>query len=79
MFPVKLESIEIVEIEKEKDNNYKQLLRNEYQLCSPKFGQIVKNAKILYEQVVVHKMPIKNRCCNFKLLEKKCQEYSNQK
>ncbi len=79
MFPVKMENIRKVDIEKENDNNYKQLLRNEYNLCVPKFKRIIKNAKALYEQVVIYEMPIKNRCCDFKLLEKKCEEYSNQK
>lgn len=79
MFPVKMENIKKVEIEKENDNNYRQLLRNEYNLCEPKFKRIVKNAKALYEQVVIYKMPIKNRCCDFKLLEEKCEGYSNQK
>ncbi len=79
MFPVKMENIKKVEIEKENDNNYRQLLRNEYNLCEPKFKRIVKNAKVLYEQVVIYKMPIKNRCCDFKLLEEKCEEYSNKK
>lgn len=77
MFPVKLENIKRVEIEKESDEKYRQLLRNEYSLCIPKFKQIVKNAKILYRKVVFHQRMIKNRCCNFKLLEEKCQEYSN--
>ncbi|MBO5478831.1 MAG: type III toxin-antitoxin system ToxN/AbiQ family toxin [Clostridia bacterium] len=79
MFPVKLENIKMVEIEKEPDEKYKELLRNEYSLCVPKFKQIVKNAKTLYRKVVIYKRSIKNRCCNFKLLEEKCQEYSNQK
>lgn len=35
MFPVDEKNIKRVEIEKEKDINYKQLLRNEYNLCMP--------------------------------------------
>lgn len=79
MFPVKMENITKIEIEKEENYNYKQLLRNEYKLCNSKFEKIVKNAKVLYEQVTIYKMPIKNRCCDFKFLEKKCEQYCNQK
>ena len=76
MFPVQKENIAIVNIEKEEDINYKQLLRNEYALCIPKFKKIIKNAKNLYKQVTIYNMPIKNRCCNFKLLEEKCLEFN---
>lgn len=79
MFPVNLKNINMVEIEKEQNEKYKQLLRNEYSLCVPKFKIIIKNAKALYEQVVIYKMEIKNRCCDFKLLEEKCKEYSHKK
>lgn len=76
MFPVNQKNIERVEIEKEKDENYRQLLRNEYNLCVPKFKRIIKNANDLYKQVVKYDMPIKQRCCNFKLLESICIEYN---
>lgn len=75
MFPIQLEQIKKVEIEKEKDYNYKELLRNEYKLCVPKFKKIIANANILYKQVTVYKMKISSRCCNFKLLEEKCELY----
>jgi len=77
MFPVEINNISIVNIEEEKDINYRQLLRNEYSLCIPKFKKIVKSAKILYNQVTLYKMPIKNRCCDFKFLEKKCLEFNH--
>ncbi len=76
MFPVNEENINRVDIEKEKDENYKQLLRNEYNLCVPKFSKIIKNANALYKQVVKYNMPIKERCCNFKLLEDICINYN---
>ena len=79
MFPVKLEYISKIQIENEIDKNYRELLRNEYTLCMPKFKKIMKNSKVLYEQVVLYNMPIKKRCCNFTLLEQKCEEYSNKK
>ena len=37
-------NISKVDIEKEKDIQYRQLLRNEYVLCIPKFPKIIKNA-----------------------------------
>lgn len=46
MFPVEEENISIVNIEKEEDINYKQLLRNEYALCVPKFKKIIKMLEI---------------------------------
>ena len=79
MFPVEEENISIVNIEKEEDINYKQLLRNEYALCVPKFKKIIKNARNLYKQVIVYQVPIKDRCCNFKLLEEKCNEFNHKK
>lgn len=77
MFPVENNNISKVNIEEEKDLNYKQLLRNEYSLAIPKFKKIIKNAKILYKQVTIYNMPIKNRCCNFKKLEEKCFDYNH--
>ena len=79
MFPVQKDNISMINIEKEKDINYKQLLRNEYALCLPKFKKIIKNAKNLYKQVTIYEMSIKNRCCNFKLLEEKCLEFNHKK
>ena len=73
---MKKENISMINIEKEKDINYKQLLRNEYALCLPKFKKIIKNAINLYKQVTIYDMPIKNRCCNFKFLEEKCLEFN---
>lgn len=77
MFPVNEKNIRKVDIEKEKDIQYRQLLRNEYVLCIPKFTKIIKNANALYKQVTIYDMEIKERCCDFKLLEKKCNEYNN--
>lgn len=79
MFPVEKNNISIVNIEEEKDINYRHLLRNEYALCVPKFRKIIKNAKVLYNQVTIYNMPIRNRCCNFKLLEDKCYKFNHEK
>ena len=75
MFPVLLEEITKVIIEEERDVNYKQLLRDEYNICIPKFKKILRNARVLYNQVVKYKMPIRKRCCDFRKLELKCVEY----
>lgn len=79
MFPVLFDEISKVMIEDETDFNYKQLLRNEYDLCVPKFKKIIRNAKVLYNQVVKYNMPIRKRCCDFKKLELKCIEYKEMK
>ena len=76
MFPVNEKNIERVDLERERDENYRQLLRNEYNLCVPKFKRVIKNANALYKQVVKYNMPIKQRCCNFKFLESICIEYN---
>lgn len=78
MFLVMLDEISKVIIEKESDENYKHLLRNEYNLCVPKFNKILKNARVLYNQVVKYNMPIRKRCCDFKKLELKCIEYKKE-
>lgn len=75
MFPVSMDEISKVIIEQVEDNSYKQLLRNEYNDCVPKFKKIMKNAKALYEQVTKYNMPIRKRCCDFKKLELKCIQY----
>ena len=77
MFPVEEKNISKIEIEKEKDFNYKQLLRNEYNLAIPKFKKMVLNSKKLYTQVVKYNMPIKSRCCDFKVLETKCYKFNH--
>lgn len=79
MFPVSTNEISQVIIEEIKDDGYKQLLRNEYNDCIPKFKKIIKNAKVLYEQVTKYNMPIRKRCCDFKKLELKCIEYKKKR
>jgi len=66
-----------IDIEKEKDEKYKNLLRNQAKFIISKRREIKDKAKLLYSIVNSGKHPrINSRCCNYKLLEIKCEEYS---
>lgn len=41
--------------------------------------KVIKNARNLYKQVIVYQMSIRDRCCNFQLLEEKCNEFNHKK
>jgi protein AbiQ len=77
MIPVPDSEITRIDIEKEKDEKYKNLLRNQANFIISKRKKIIDKAKLLYSIVNSGKHPVINsRCCNFKLLEIKCEEYS---
>lgn len=76
MIPVPDDQITYFDIEKEKDIKYRDLLRNEYEICKRKEGIILSNAHKLYEKVTIYDSFISQRCVNFKLLEEKCLEYN---
>lgn len=61
------------------DNNaYKNLLNNQLSWCNSNKKFIIKKAEQLYKTVLNGNAnsSLLNRCCNFKLLEQKCLEYS---
>ncbi|OGO89583.1 MAG: hypothetical protein A2Y24_00115 [Clostridiales bacterium GWE2_32_10] len=76
MIPVPEGEITYCNIEKQDDMRYRQLLRNEYDICKHKENHIIKNAKSLYNKVTNYNSFIAERCCDFKLLEDKCREWS---
>lgn len=60
----------------EEERKYRDLLRNEWNVCRAKKEKILKNANKLYG-MFINKRPenIVSRCCDFKKLEAKMQEY----
>lgn len=78
MIPVPNSEVSYCDFEKEKDVKYKELLRNEYNICNSKREKIFNNASKLYEKVTVYNSFIAKRCCNFLLLENKANEYELQ-
>lgn len=76
MIPVATNSIIEFDIKKDKNAN---LLEKEIEFCnSCKNKKIKRRAIKLYSIVRNHTNEnVEKRCCNFKLLEEKCEEYEN--
>ena len=57
---------------------YRNLLNNQLSWCNSHKNAIIKQATKLYKIISgkTNNQALKNRCCNFTLLEQKCQEYS---
>jgi len=80
MIPVNESEIISFNINNVKDEKYKNLLRDQVKYIQSNRKNIIKKAKRLYSIFNSGKHPIINaRCCNFKLLEIKCAEYSKAK
>ena len=75
MIPVKSEDLIEFDINKENDG-YKQILISQYHFCNKHIKEIQERAKITYKKSQENSF-FKKVCCNFKLLEEKCQEYKN--
>ena len=52
--------------------------RNQLTWCNLNKSLIISKAEKLYYSVINNKCKIAQRCCDFSLLEQKCQEYSIQ-
>lgn len=54
------------------------LLRNQLRWLNSNKKEVFSKSKILYNLYKENKLPlnVKNRCCNFMLLEEKCMEYN---
>lgn len=79
MIPVPPDAVIEIDIDAETDVKYRSLLQKQFQICRDKRSSIIGKAQRLYEIVTVHRTPrIVNRCCNFKLLEVKCKEFTRQ-
>lgn len=62
-----------------KEEQYLSLLNEQIYWLNRHINQIYSKSKKLYDKYNNGTLDIniKNRCCNFKLLEKKCKEYNN--
>ena len=62
------------------DKKYKDLIAAEYRYINSNKEEICKRANKMYIAITKHKNNfLKTISCNFKLLEKKCAEYREQK
>ena len=57
---------------------YGNLLQNQLTWCNLNKSLIISKAEKLYYSIINNKCKIAQRCCDFSLLEQKCQEYSIQ-
>ena len=77
MFPVPKSERTFVDINKIENQNYKNLLRNEYRVIKMLEKKILKNAQVVYSHKIHNgnKTNLCKRCNDFKLLEEKCEEW----
>lgn len=61
------------------DKKYQELLKSQVDWLNANYSRVIKKSSKLYQLYINNKLPdnIKARCCNFKLLEEKCDEYNN--
>lgn len=82
MIPVQKENYAIIDLMQNninpKEQKYKKLLIEQLNWLNANYKQIKNKSFKLYRLCINNKLPnnIKLRCCNFKLLEKKCEEYN---
>lgn len=77
MIPVRPESLISFEFSEE-DEHYQSILKNQFIFCDRHKKEILLKAKLTYEKVTMqHQKFFKKVCCDFKLLEEKCDLYSN--
>lgn len=85
MIPVKEDNYSLVDLDKEAltvvELKYQKLLREQLNWLNANYYQIKNKAFKLYQMYISDKLPenIRERCCNFKLLEEKCIEYKCEK
>lgn len=78
MIPVPEDQIDEYDTNSETNINYKLLVQNEINIIRKKKFKIQKNANILYNLVKrPDRKKLRNRCCDFKLLEDKSKIYNH--
>lgn len=81
MIPVKEENYSLIDLNAQtlnmEEQKYQKLLREQLSWLNSNYNQIKNKSFKLYQLYNSGKLPdrIKSRCCNFKLLEEKCDEY----
>lgn len=78
MIPVTKELVKVYNINNEQDQKYKRLIIEQLFFLLRRQNEIRKKAYRLYEKYINDKLDAgtKSRCCNFKLLENKLNDYS---
>ena len=77
MIPVPQSELVTFDIEDEKDEDYKSVLKDQFIYIDNNEARILKKAQKLYQYVTEKKIPaFVGLSCEFKLLEQKCDEYS---
>lgn len=83
MIPVTMENVSILKLTKDefKDEKYLILLIKQLRWLERNKDKLYNYSKRLYEMFLLDKLDVnvKNRCCNFTLLEEKCREYNKSK
>ncbi|MCR4939754.1 MAG: type III toxin-antitoxin system ToxN/AbiQ family toxin [Treponemataceae bacterium] len=79
MFPVPESERHYIDINKIENQNYRNLLRNEYRVIKVLSKKILKNAQIVYSHKIHNgnKTNLCKRCNDFLLLEEKAKEHNN--
>ena len=81
MIPVKSENYELVDLDSKTrsltERKYRKLLREQLNQLNENYVQVRNKSFKLYDLYNSGKLnrKIMDRCCNFKLLEEKCEEY----
>lgn len=78
MIPIPISRCEKMDIDNIQDKKYKILLKDQLAWCNIHIHEIIKTAEKLYELICHSDKPntmLRNRCCDFKLLERKCIEF----
>ena len=82
MIPVKSKNYRVIYLNNESsleiESRYKELLKDQLTWLNKNYEQVINKSSKLYDLYTNNKLneQIKNRCCNFKLLEEKCSEYN---
>lgn len=78
MIPIPMSKCTKLDINSTKDKKYKLLLNNQVVWCNIHMEEIIETAEKLYNLICYSNKAstmLKNRCCDFRLLERKCIEY----
>ena len=85
MIPVNKENYNLIDLTKEtltvSEMKYQKLLKEQLSWLNANYSLVKNKSFKLYNSFINNNLPesVKNRCCNFKLLEKKCIEYTLEK
>lgn len=83
MIPVKKDNYEIINLNEKcnskEEKQYQELLINQYTWLNINMRLVKNKANNLYKLYISKKLAsnIRNRCCNYLLLEEKCDLYNN--